>query len=280
MALHIHRRHPSYQRVIRRICLSSLLASINSLLVTVLVMWIYGQLGYPVAPTRWLLALAFVFLTVIIVTAVYEGIHAFEQWKRYFMESEQLKKAQLQSQLEALKQQVNPHFLFNSLNILDALIDDDPQQARQFLDEMSTVYRYLLRSNEQNLTSLSTELAFIESYYQMLRTRHGQSLHLVTRISPQYANHQIPPLTLQLLVENAVKHNIILPDQPLTIEIATDDQAQLTVRNNLQRKHTQVNSSGVGLSNILTKYRVLGQATPTFQEDDQQFVVTLPLVAA
>ncbi|WP_199736793.1 sensor histidine kinase [Fibrisoma montanum] len=280
IALHSHRRFPSYRQAIRRILITTSLAAINSLSVTLLIMWIYSRLGYPVAVSQQVWAVLFVFIMVVAVTAVYEGIHAFEQWRHYFMESEQLKKAQLQSQLEALKQQVNPHFLFNSLNILDALIEEDPTQAREFLNEMSSVYRYLLRSNEQNLTPLSSELEFINSYFHLLRTRHGQALNLVTHISPQYVDHQLPPLTLQLLIENAVKHNVILPDRPLTIEIATDDRAQLTVRNNLQRKHIRVASNGVGISNILTKYRVLGQGTPTFTEDEQQFVVTLPLVAA
>ena len=193
-------------------------------------------------------------------------------------EKEDLRVANLNSQLNALKQQVNPHFLFNSLNTLGVLIDDDPRQASLFLDELSSVYRYLLRSNDDNLTSLDKELEFIRSYYHLLKTRHGRGLNLTVQIGESYGQYQIPPLTLQLLVENAVKHNIVLPDRPLNIEIATDSAGFLTVRNNLQRKSVRVASNGVGLSNILTQYRVMGQPTPTILDNGQEFSVTLPLI--
>ena len=193
-------------------------------------------------------------------------------------EKEALEKANLQSQLEALKQQVNPHFLFNSLNSLIALIGEDPRQAEVYAEELSSVYRYLLRSNDQHLTTLATELNFIRSYYHLLQTRHGSALTLVTRIDPGLEALHLPPLTLQLLVENAVKHNVVLPEQPLTIEITTKGEARLIVSNNLQRKSGRVMSNGVGLSNILTKYQLLGQPVPVVQEADGEFSVSLPLV--
>ncbi len=193
-------------------------------------------------------------------------------------EKESLRAANLQSQLEALKQQVNPHFLFNSLNVLDSLIEENPVRARVFLEELSTVYRYLLRANEQPLTPLAAELQFIEAYFHLLKTRHGEGLHLDLRVQSGQETHQLPPLTLQLLVENAVKHNVILPEQPLTIEIFTHGDS-LTVRNNLQRKRSRVASNGVGLSNILTQYQMLGQDLPTVHDDGKLFSVTVPLVA-
>ena len=193
-------------------------------------------------------------------------------------EQEKLRIVNLQSQLDALKQQVNPHFLFNSLNVLDSLIEDDPKQARVFLEELSTVYRYLLRANEQHLTDLSTELDFIHSYFHLLKTRHGSGLIMNVAIDHRFQTYRIPPLTLQLLVENAVKHNIVLPDQPLNIDILTDDQSRLQVRNNIQRKTVRVASNGVGLTNILAKYQMLNQPKPTIRENEGQFVVTLPLI--
>lgn len=198
-------------------------------------------------------------------------------------EKERLRAATLHSQLEALKQQVNPHFLFNSLNVLDSLIEEDPQRARVFLEELSTVYRYLLRANratdrDQPLTPLRAELDFIESYYHLLKTRHGEGLHLDLRVENGCETRQLPPLTLQLLVENAVKHNVILPDQPLTIEIFTHGD-RLTVRNNLQRKRSRVASHGVGLTNILTQYQMLGQEMPVVEDDGTSFSVTLGLIS-
>ncbi|GAB3989534.1 hypothetical protein GCM10028807_14650 [Spirosoma daeguense] len=201
-----------------------------------------------------------------------------QRLKHAEQEQEKLRMANLQSQLDTLKQQVNPHFLFNSLNVLDSLIEENPSQARVFLEELSTVYRYLLRANDQHLTDLGTELEFIQSYYHLLKTRHGPALHLNLTIDDRYQSYRIPPLTLQLLIENAVKHNIILPDQPLHIDILTDQESRLQVRNNVQRKTMRVISNGVGLTNILTKYRMLDQPTPLIFEKDGQFVVTLPLI--
>lgn len=196
-------------------------------------------------------------------------------------EREKLRTANLQSQLDALKQQVNPHFLFNSLNVLDSLIEEDPKQARVFLDELSTVYRYLLRSNrDSNLTELSNELDFINSYYHLLKTRHGAGLSLTVDVNDRYQDHQLPPLTLQLLVENAVKHNIVMVEQPLHIDIFIDSNGQLEVRNNIQRKTIRVASNGIGLTNILAKYQVLNQPPPIIREGEGQFVVTLPLIKA
>ncbi len=191
---------------------------------------------------------------------------------------QRLEQEKIEVQIRGLQAQVNPHFLFNSLNSLSALIEDDTEQAGLFLDELSSVYRYLLRANDQILTSLSAEMAFIQSYCHLLQTRHGNALRLVWQVSPQLITRQLPPLTLQLLVENAVKHNIALPDQPLTIAITTDAQNHLLVRNNVQRKTMRVMSNGVGLTNILSKYKMLNQPVPTILETDGQFVVTLPLI--
>ncbi|MFC5411445.1 sensor histidine kinase [Larkinella bovis] len=212
------------------------------------------------------------------ILGIYEAFRISTLLRQSEKEKEQLQIANLQSQLEALKQQVNPHFLFNSLNSLGALIEENPKQAGQFLEELSSVYRYLLRSNEQDLIPLTTELDFIRSYFHLLKTRHGDGLELQLRVDDQYHTHQLPPLTLQLLVENAVKHNIVLPDQPLIIEIITTSDGQVQVTNNLQRKASRVLSNGVGISNILRKYQMLSQPSPTVREVDGHFLVTLPLI--
>ncbi len=213
-----------------------------------------------------------------IVGGVYEVIYYLQLYRLALTDGEELKKAKLQTELDALRQQVNPHFLFNSLNSLTALIGEDPQKAEAFSEELSSVYRYLLRSNDAPLVPLASELEFINSYYHLLKTRHGAALTLETRIRPGDETRQLPPLTLQLLVENAVKHNVILPEQPLTIALSTDETRRLTVSNNLQRKPSRALSNGVGLSNILTKYQMLGQPAPVIEEDGREFRVTLPLV--
>lgn len=192
---------------------------------------------------------------------------------------QRLEQEKVEIQIRGLQAQVNPHFLFNSLNSLSALIEDkNTQQAGRFLDELSTVYRYLLRANEAPLVPLTAELDFLDSYYHLLKTRHGDSLTMVRHVLPSTETRQVPPLTLQLLIENAVKHNVILPDQPLTIQLSTDEANRLVVRNNIQRKPTRALSNGVGLSNILAKYQMLGQPAPTIEDDGREFRVTLPLV--
>jgi sensor histidine kinase YesM len=272
---------PGLQNYMRRASWRLGICSFSSCVIYTLVFIVYQLIGLPHFDpdlSRLVLALLFVMLIVLIVVFVYEGIHNFAHWEKSRQEVEALNKAQLQAQLDALRQQVNPHFLFNSLNSLIALISEDPRQAELFAEELSTVYRYLLRSNESPLTPLANELEFIRSYFQLLKTRHGAALQMEMQIDPTHEQLQLPPLTLQLLIENAVKHNIILPEKPLVISLSTDRQQRLVVSNNLQRKQSRILSNGVGLSNILTKYQVLGQAVPVVEDDGTAFRVTLPLV--
>ena len=214
----------------------------------------------------------------LLATSLNEGAAFFEKWRKMVDETEQLKKENLQSQLEGLKGQVNPHFLFNSLNSLSSLISDDPDKAEKFLDEMSKVYRYLLRTNEDGLTTLDAEMQFIHSYFHLLKTRYGDGLDLETIIDERYYTYQLPPLTLQMLVENAVKHNMILRDHPLKILIMTTNSGKLVVSNNLQRKDRMVSSNKVGLTNIVNKYRLMKQEEISVRDDGKEFAVVVPLI--
>ncbi|UFH51837.1 sensor histidine kinase [Spirosoma sp. KNUC1025] len=208
-----------------------------------------------------------------------ESTYSMKKWRENRLEKEQLEKINIQSQLESLKNQVNPHFLFNSLNSLSSLIDDEPEKAEQFVDEMAKVYRYLLQTNEDVLTTLDTELGFIQSYYHLLKTRYGAGIQLTVDVPAQDRDYQIPPLTLQMLVENAVKHNVIHADKPLQIDIETTETGQLLVRNNRQRRAGgRITSNKVGLSNIAAKYRLLAQTDPIVSSDDAHFTVSLPLL--
>ncbi|GAB4032096.1 sensor histidine kinase [Spirosoma jeollabukense] len=209
---------------------------------------------------------------------IYEGSYVMQAWQQTYERNEGLKKDKLQHQLNKLKSQINPHFLFNSLNILSSLIYEDPRKAEDVVDEISIVYRYLLRVNDGELTTLGAELQFIQSYFHLLKTRYGAGLDLQIQVDAEKRDFKLPALTLQLLLENAVKHNVMMPDRPLKIVIETQGQS-LLVRNNLQRKNTPILSNKVGLNNIATKYRLLGQGDLTIQEVDGQFVVILPLLA-
>jgi sensor histidine kinase YesM len=279
IALYINRKYgkmPFIRRSLYRFASTSASSVVNASLLYALY-WGVNLPGFEFGFTRLGFALLYTTVIVAIVVVTYEGMDSFNYWQQSRQEVETLSKAQLQTQLDALRQQVNPHFLFNSLNSLISLIDENPLQASAFAEELSTVYRYLLRSNESPLVPLASELDFIESYYHLLKTRHGDSLTLAITVQSGAETRQLPPLTLQLLIENAVKHNIILPEQPLTITLTATAQC-LVVSNNLQRKPGRTLSNGVGLSNILTKYQMLDQPAPTIEDDGQSFRVTLPLV--
>jgi sensor histidine kinase YesM len=237
--------------------------------------WVHFP-GYTFSTTRLQTTLLIGMGNNVIVNVIHESVYTFERWAQTLSETEKLKKANLQSQLEGLKQQVNPHFLFNSLNSLSSLIDEDPDRAEAFVEELSSVYRYLLQNNVAELTSLATEVRFIRSYFHLQQTRYGNGLTMEIDVADEWAEAQLPPLTLQLLVENAVKHNIVAADQPLHIQIRTDSTGQLIVANNLQRKTSRADrravlSNGVGLANIATKYELLGQPAVRIEE--------LPLLA-
>lgn len=208
---------------------------------------------------------------------IYEFIYYFHMYGIALQETETLQRSNLQTQFESLKSHISPHFLFNSLNSLSSLIREQPEQAEKFLNEMSNVYRYLLRNNEQELVSLQTELQFVESYFHLLKTRYGESIQLKLESLSGYEQYLLPPLTLQILLENAVRHNSILKEQPLVIHIYVE-KGYLVVQNNVQKKNLKVVSSKVGLNNIITKYQILKQPEPVIESDAVFFIIRIPLI--
>jgi sensor histidine kinase YesM len=276
-------RFPKYSQTFKRIGLE-LLYFVLIMVVSITILF-YGYdymhlLGLRVRMQNYPAVLAIGAGTNLLATSLNEGAAIFEKWRKLVDEAENLKKENLQSQLEGLKGQVNPHFLFNSLNSLSSLISIDPDKAEKFLDEMSKVYRYLLRTNEDGLTTLESEMQFIQSYFHLLKTRYGDGLELQTIIDDRFYAHQLPPLTLQMLVENAVKHNMILKDSPLKILIMTTNSGRLVVSNNLQRKDRMVSSNKVGLTNIVNKYRLMKQEEISVRDDGKEFAVVVPLIPA
>lgn len=212
------------------------------------------------------------------IIGVYEAVYYSNKVSKVEAEKKELTRINLQGQFESLKGQVNPHFLFNSLNSLRQLVLKDPQQAARYVEEMSDVYRYLLRNNDGELTTLKNELDFIQSYCHLLKTRFGEGLQVSIEVDEPYMNYCLPPLTLQMLFENCVKHNVISLTQPLYIRVRTDDAGNLHVSNNLQKKMQTVQSEKIGLANIITKYRYLGQPDVVITETNDEFIVTLPLI--
>lgn len=245
----------------------------------VLIVFRYYLFDVPLQPIGHMVSMALIMTMPLswIILAVNELLFITEQTGKIEQEKEELAQSNLQQQYDSLKEQVNPHFLFNNLNSLITLIAKDPERADSFVEEMSVVYRYLLRNNQGNITSLKEEIRFIESYNHLLKTRFGQGFQSSIRIEPAALNDSLPPMTLQLLVENAVKHNIISADKPLYLQLYTKD-GKLVVQNNLQKKTREVASNKVGLQNIHAKYKLLKQPPVTVQETADTFTVTIPLI--
>ena len=209
---------------------------------------------------------------------LFEFIHQLKQWKQNIIAAERLRIENLQTQLDSLKKQVNPHFLFNSLNALLALIDEDSEKAGKFVQEMSQVYRYLLQTNEKPLITLRQELAFIESYFFLLKTRFNNNLTYSIATEKNQLNYTVAPLTLQLLVENAIKHNVVSSCKPLHIDITINQNNELIVTNNLQLKRQTLSFEKSGISNISIKYKLLNLPFIRITQLNDIFEVRIPLV--
>ncbi len=212
-----------------------------------------------------------------LITAIYEAQNFFELWKQETLETGRLKEENLRAQFQMLKNQVNPHFLFNSLNTLAALIPEDPDKAVDFVQKLSSLYRYILQYRDKETVSLDTELQSIEAYLFLQSIRFGESLQWTLQINGDLAQKELPPLTLQLLVENAVKHNIVSRNKPLHIEILAEKNL-LTVRNNLQEKRNSEPSTHLGLHNLTERYALISHSHIEIQKSDTHFTVIVPLL--
>ena len=204
-----------------------------------------------------------------------------ERTKQLTEANTQLLKAQkenLQSQFEVLKQQVNPHFLFNSLNVLTSLIKIDPDLAESFTERLSKVYRYVLENKEKDLVSLSTELEFLQAYLFLLEIRFMKKLSIEIHIDKSFYDYQVLPIAIQLIIENAIKHNTFSKVQPLQIEIFVDELDRLNIVNNLNVRETKFISTGVGLENINRRYALVSDQKPEFLKTAGHFIARLPLL--
>jgi two-component system LytT family sensor kinase len=282
VVMHWYRiRLPHLNQTVLRLSLLTL----THMLMSVFTFWVLFKaydysnfLGYSYVPGTLKSAIWMAISLTLIATTTWEAEYFLKKWKESLSEKEQFQQLAIQHEFDALKNQVNPHFLFNCFNTLSSLISEDPRRAEKFLDELSKVYRYLLRNNEDGLSTLQNELRFIESYYRLLKTRHGDAIELQLEVDKRYDPYLIPSLSLQLLVENAVKHNVVSRQQPLVIDIFTMVGNKLAVNNNLQIKGIKAPSNKVGLENIRHKFELLKQPGFQVMEDSRNFTVVLPLI--
>jgi uncharacterized membrane-anchored protein YhcB (DUF1043 family) len=194
------------------------------------------------------------------------------------LENEALKREALQSQFESLKNQLSPHFLFNSLTALKILINEAPETAQNYVNSLSKALRYTLQSNEKQLVTLKEEMIFMDSYLYLIKLRFDTNLSVNTIIKEEYSSYRLPPLTIQTLVENAIKHNEVSREKPLRIYIETTDNGKLTVWNDIQGKITEEEGTGIGLTNLSKQFQLLAGVDINISNQDNRFRVELPLI--
>ena len=220
--------------------------------------------------------LYFVYVIITIIIMFVANILRFQSLREAdLVEKEQLTRQNLQNELSALKNQINPHFLFNSLNSLNSLVRGNTE-ATKFVNKLSFMYRYILQSGDQDLVSLKEELKFLDSYLFLIKTRYRDKFSVEINIDEQWLNYTIPVLSLQLLVENAVKHNEISKSNPLEVRLYVEDNA-IVVENIIKPRTTFVESTGKGLANISKRYQMLKQQDISISKQDNIFKVKLPL---
>jgi sensor histidine kinase YesM len=199
-------------------------------------------------------------------------------WRQHSIDNQKLKTEHVASQLISLKDQINPHFLFNSLNALSSLVYDDQKKAVKFIRKLSEVYRYVLDQTDKELVTVEEELTFMESYFYLLKIRFEDNLIIKTNdIKDSQLQKMIPPMSLQLLVENAIKHNVVSDSRPLTIDLFTNDGGFLIVKNNVSPKKA-LDSKGIGLNNLKMRYQYLSDKRMIVNHTTQFFEVYLPLL--
>ncbi|MEL6864212.1 MAG: histidine kinase [Bacteroidota bacterium] len=222
----------------------------------------------------------FYFIALVITSIVSITLHAVTFFKEVQNErtiSAQLRQEKIASELSALRTQVDPHFLFNSFNVLSGLIDEDTEKAQRFLAGLSAIYRYVLEQRNEDTCTVAEELNFAKQYLQLQHMRFEDSIYLKTDISEDVLHKRIPSLTLQLLLENAIKHNGFNEQNPLHIEITQEDD-QLRVSNNRKARTNLTESNGIGLQNIRARYQLLTTQSLIIDAQADSFTVKLPLI--
>jgi len=217
-------------------------------------------------------------LTAFVVGTIYETIFFFEKWRDAIRQNEELKNQQIRTQFEVLQNQMSPHFLFNSLNTLTTLIAENQDVAIEFTTRLSDVYRYILQTKNREFVPLEEELQFARDYLFLLKMRFPDNLHADFDIPDSFLTHHIAPLTLQMLIENAIKHNVISKTHPLEIRIYIENGESIVVKNNLQKKNTLERGTKTGLSNIRRRYELLGGRQIDVITTAENFMVAVPLI--
>ncbi len=279
--INLRKKLPSFQDNIKRsallffimICIVLVVDSFGNMVLS----FAFGDSYHPLSKSRILIP---ILLISTMILAIYEAIYYYIRLQNYIRHEEQAKQLVVQAKLDALRNQAQPHFLFNSLNTLRDIIDHDSKDdAKKFVDKLSDVYRFILDTGNANLVTLRDELKFAKSYIHIQSERFGDNLNLVWTISEESLDFKVVPMSLQLLLENAIKHNVISRAKPLEILVKLVDD-QLIVENRIQPKSTQLPSTKLGLKNIEKRYSLISDKMPSIVNDGEKFIVSIPLLIA
>ena len=277
----IRNRYPDANQLYKRFLVTSAICLSILFSINITNVWIANSM----IPSEYLIInlknvsqyFAKVVLGIWMIAGMYEAMYQQFLLKETQKQKNELLRMQMQQQLDNLKGKVNPHFLFNSLNTLSSLIYSDPVKAEQFVEELSSVYRYMLKNNEDDLATLKEELEFVNSYFILIKIRFGDGLTTSLEVDETLKKHKLPAMSLQILVDNAIKHNVISREEPLHISICTEKET-LVVSNNLQKKPQTLASEKMGLNYIISKYAMVNKNGVEIDDALDYFTVRLPLI--
>jgi len=215
-------------------------------------------------------------LITFMISSIYASVAFFMQWKENLLRTQALEKANLEARYDTLRNQVNPHFLFNSLNTLLMLVNDNPV-ASKYVESISEIMRYMLQSRDKEAVLLRDELKIARDYVFVQQSRFGDKLQVEFDVPEKYYHYAIPPLALQMLLENAIKHNVVSKEDPLKVKVYIHDRFFVVVENTVKAKIDKDPSTGVGLANIQNRYLHLTGKNIIVKQENDKFAVMLPL---
>ncbi|MCK5134573.1 MAG: sensor histidine kinase [Bacteroidales bacterium] len=221
--------------------------------------------------------LKIVYIFMILSLVIGNSIDFFKNWRDAAIQQEELKRAHLALQYQTLKDQVRPHFLFNSLSSLVTLINTDSEKATRFVHKLSDVYRYVLEQRENELVPVTEEVKFLEDFIYLQKIRYGENLQVHFKLKLDH-KRMVIPLSMQMMVENAIKHNEISGEHPLVIDIYSTNQDQVVIRNNLQKKEVTEKSPGMGIENLRKRISFFTVEPLLIEEEPETFTATIPTI--
>ena len=267
-----------FRTLLLQLLLSQVIAVASGVLVYYLIAGVFLERRFETREIELKLVILFSLRVNLFLQCINAIFFFFDKFRQKELEAESLKRINMQAKLQAITSQVNPHFLFNNLNVLSTLVMQKSIDANKFIEAFSAVYRYILQNRETEIVTLGTELEFIEPYIYLLKTRFGNALHIEVDIGEKYKEMYIVPVALQILMENATKHNVVSVKLPLNLRLYIRDENHLVMENNYQEKKEKPLSNNVGLENINQRYKILSGKEIVVNKNDKIFSVAIPLL--